>query len=272
MSYPSNKRRKEKRMQIKRILIGLACLAISSQALTVIDNPPSDSIIINVSNHSVNRLVLPSRILDVSYSKEKSVDIKVVDNQAFIKYQPVLKQRVRTTGRGKEEVVGQPETVYDRAESSEIYFITQSKTYSIVLNPQDMEAETIVINDFASSKEEILKYETDDPFVATMGKLSKSVFVGGVPSGYKTKKINKVLQNTTMLETTELNIHSGVLFSVAVLEVRNKTNKALKLNPKSYIKFAKESPKAVSIFYDNEVNHLLPYSKATVVIITKAVK
>ena len=259
-------------MTIKRVLIAVACLFVSSQAIVVIDNPPSDSIIINVSNRSVNRLVLPSQILDVSCSKEKGVDIKVVDNQAFIKYQPYIKQKVRVTGKNKEEAVGQPETIYDKAESSEIYFITQAKTYSIVLNPVDMEAETIVINDFAASKEEIISYESDDPFVATMGKISKSIFTNGVPQGYKTKKINKVLLNTSFLETKEINLYSGVLYSVAVLEVRNKTDKALVLNPKDYIKFAKDTPKAISIYYANEVNHLLPYGTASVVIITKAVK
>lgn len=247
-------------------------IGLNLNAMVVIDNPPSGAININVSNRSVNRLVLPSQILDVSFSKEKGVDIKIVDNQAFIKYQPILKQKVKITGRNKEEPVGQPETIYDKAESSEIFFITQAKTYSIILNPTDMEAETIVINDFSANKEDILKYESDDPFVATMAKISKSIFTNGVPQGYKVKKINKILEKTSKLETKEVNLYSGVLYSVAVLEVRNKTDKALVLNPKNYIKFAKDTPKAISIYYDNEVNHLLPYSKASVVIITKAVQ
>ena len=241
-------------------------------AIVVIDNPPSEAITINVSNNSVNRLVLPSTILDVSYSKEKGVDIKVVNNQAFIKYQPVLKEKIRTTGKNKVEVIGQPETIYDRAQSSEVFFITESKTYSIVLNPVEMEAETIVINDFAASKEEILKYESNDPFIATMGKITQSIFANGVPQGYKTKKINKIIANDSTLEMKEINTYDGVIYSAALIEVRNKTDKALVLNPKDYIKFAKESPKAISVYYDNEVNHLLPYSRASIVIITKAVR
>lgn len=258
-------------MKNKILFISLF-IGLNLNAMVVIDNPPSGAININVSNRSVNRLVLPSQILDVSFSKEKGVDIKIVDNQAFIKYQPILKQKVKITGRNKEEPVGQPETIYDKAESSEIFFITQAKTYSIILNPTDMEAETIVINDFSANKEDILKYESDDPFVATMAKISKSIFTNGVPQGYKVKKINKILEKTSKLETKEVNLYSGVLYSVAVLEVRNRTDKALVLNPKNYIKFAKDTPKAISIYYDNEVNHLLPYSNASVVIITKAVQ
>ena len=87
---------------IKRILAVLACFTLSLQAIVVIDNPPNDALTINVSNRSVNRLVLPSQILDVSFSKEKGVDIKIVDNQAFIKYQPMRKQKVRVTGNNKD--------------------------------------------------------------------------------------------------------------------------------------------------------------------------
>lgn len=252
--------------------IFICLFVINLKAIVVIDNPPSEAITINVSNHSVNRLVLPSQILDVSFSKEKGVDIKVVDNQAFIKYQPIIKEKIHRTSRNKEEVIGQPETVYDKAQSSEVFFITEAKTYSIILNPIEMEAETIIINDFSASKEEVVKYESEDPFIATMSKITKSIFTNGVPQGYKTKKINKIIENTSTLETKEINNYDGVLYSVSLLEVRNKTDKALVLNPKEYIKFAKQTPKAISVYYANEVNHLLPYSKASVIIITKGVR
>lgn len=88
----------------------------------------------------------------------------------------------------------------------------------------------------------------------------------------RVKKVNKILQDTTLLQTKEVNLYNGVLYSATVLEVKNKTDKAIVLNPKDYIKFAKDTPKAISIYYANEVNHLLPYSTASVVIITKAVK
>ncbi|WP_270983110.1 TraK domain-containing protein [Campylobacter helveticus] len=252
----------------KSLLLALA-LSKSLFALNIIDNPSSDIININVSNSSVNRIVLPAQILDVVYSKEKGIDIKISDNQAFIKFLPIQKEKVRVTGKNQVEPIGEPEIVYDKAGNSEVFFVTASKTYSFSLNPKDMEAETIIINDFSASKEEILKYESDDSYMKTMAKITESILKGGTPQGYKTKKIDKVLSKNSTLITKELMNYDGVLYRATLLEVENKTDKAIVLDSKDYIRIAKESPKAISIYYNNEVNHLLPYSKAQIVIITK---
>lgn len=253
----------------KKVLM-FAFLVVQSFAITVIDNPSNGIINVNVSNKSVNRIVLPSKILDVAYSKEKGVDIQIVDNQAFIKFLPIQKEKVRITGRDKYETVGEPEIVYDKAQSSEVFFITETKTYSIGLNPKNIEAETIIINDFSSSKEKILKYETDDSYVATLAKITESIFKGGVPNGYKISKINTKVESNGVYDILELNEYQGVVFNANYFEIKNKTSKAMQLNPKDYIRFAKSSPKSISIYYDNEVNHLLPYAKVYMVIITKA--
>ena len=60
------------------------------------------------------------------------------------------------------------------------------------------------------------------------------------------------------------------MYQAHLLEVKNKTKEAIILNPKEFIPIAEDSPKSISIYYDNEVNHLLPLGYAKVVIITKA--
>lgn len=253
---------------MKKIILSSLVLSSSLFALTVIDNPTSDVINVNVSNSSVNRLVLPSDILDVAYSKEKGIDIKISGNQAFIKFLPIQKDRVRQTGN-KLEPVGEPEIIYDKAQASEVFFVTASKTYSFALNPKNIEAETVIINDFSAQKDEILKFEREDAHTHTMTKITESVLKGGTPQGYKAKNINKIIQRNQLMNTKELISYDGVLYKATLLEVENKTDKAILLNPKDYIKLAKDTPKAISIYYGNEVNHLLPYAKAKIVIITK---
>ncbi len=149
------------------------------------------------------------------------------------------------------------------------FFVTANRTYSFALNPKNMDAETVIINDFSAQKDEILKYESDDPYMSTMAKITESILKGGVPQGYKIKKINKVASSDKTLTTRELTNYDGLLYKATLLEVENKTDKAIRLNPKDYISIAKEAPKAISIYYNNEVNHLLPYSKAQIIIITK---
>lgn len=253
----------------KITLVALFASFTNLFAINVIDNPTNDVINVNVSNKSVNRIVLPTKILDVAYSKEKGMDIQIADNQAFIKFLPIQKEKVRVVGKDKYEPVGEAEIVYDKAQSSEVFFVTESKTYSIALNPMDMEAETIIINDFSATKDTILKYESDDPYMSTMGKMTETILKGGTPQGYKVKKINKVVSKTNVLTTKELTSYDGVLYKAVLIEVENKTKNAVVLNPKDYIQIAKDTPRAISIYYGNEVNHLLPYSKAQVVIITK---
>lgn len=244
-------------------------LSVKLFAVNIIDNPSSDVINVNVSNSSVNRIVLPSQILDVAYSKEKGIDIKISNNQAFVKFLPIQKEQVKNVSKDQYESVGEPEIIYDKAKSSEVFFVTADRTYSFVLNPKDIEAETIIVNDFSVSKGEILKYESDDPYMSTMAKITENILKGGTPQGYKAKKIDKILSSNEILVIKELMNYDGVLYKATLLEVENKTDKALRLDAKDYISIAKDSPKAISIYYNNEVNHLLPYSKAQVVIITK---
>lgn len=72
---------------MKKIITFFALIA-SLYADIIINNPHS-LIKVKISKKSVNRIVLPTKILDVAYSKEKGLIIKIVNNQAFLKYQVV---------------------------------------------------------------------------------------------------------------------------------------------------------------------------------------
>lgn len=257
---------------MKKILLMLIMATAQIFAVTVIDNPTSETITINVSNKSVNRIVLPSKILDVAYSKEKGVDIKIADNQAFIKYVPIQKEQVQVIAKDKVEKIGEPEIIYDKAKPSEVFFVTDGKTYAFAFNPQDIEAETIIVNDFTKKAEEIVRYETDDSYISTLAKISQQILKGGSPQGYKVKQVDNLLSDAADLKIKEVATYKGVIYTASLVEVLNKTDKPKKINPKEYIKYATGTPKSITAYYDNEVNHLLPFGKALVVIVTKAEK
>lgn len=252
-------------------LFAFLSLAQFSFGAVVIDNPSSGTMNINVSQTSVNRLVLPSKIIDIAYSKEKGLDIQLNENQAFIKYVPTKKENIRTIGN-KAEVVGDPEILYNKAKGAEVFFITTSGTFSFALNPKNIEAQTIIVNDFSADKKEILRYETENDYVATLSKITESILKGGTPQGYKLKERPKILKDLKDITISYQNRYDGVLYQAHLLEVKNKTKEAIILNPKEFISLAEDSPKSISIYYDNEVNHLLPLGYAKVVIITKAKK
>lgn len=255
-----------------RPMILIASAITFSVATTIIDNPASDTIAINVSSHSVNRIVLPAKVLDIAYSKEKGVDIKIVDNQAFIKYVPIQKEQVQVIAKDRMEKVGEPEIIYHKAKSSELFVVTERGTYAFALNPKNIEAQTIIVNSFGKKTKEILKYETEDSHVATLTKISEQIFKGSSPQGYKVKQINRPIDSYFKegLIAKEVSTYEGVIYMASLIEVENRTNNPQRLDPKSYIKYAKGAPKAIAIYYGNEVNYLLPLKKAQVVIITKA--
>jgi len=257
---------------MKKMLLMLIMTTAKIFAVTVINNPTSDTITINVSNKSVNRIVLPSKILDVAYSKEKGVNIKIVDNQAFIKYIPIKKEKVQVIAKEKVKKISEPEIIYNKAKPSEVFFVTDGKTYAFALNPKDIEAQTIIVNDFTRKAKEIIKYETDDDYISTLAKISQQILKGGSPQGYKVKQLDNLLSDTADLKIKQVTTYEGVIYSASLIEVLNKTDKPKKLNPKDYIKYSTGAPKAIAAYYDNEVNNLLPFGKAFVVIVTKAKK
>jgi len=255
---------------MKKIILVLA-LIVNAFAVTIINNPHG-LIKVNIAKKSVNRVVLPSKILDVAYSKEKGLIIKIVNNQAFLKYQVVRKQKfeqiVGNANPNSLKPIGKTKLEY-KAEPTEVYFITQNKTYSFVFHPKNIKPQTIIVNDFASKAKEVIKYETEDSYIKTLSKLTKAVLNNQAPFGYKVFVKNRIVYQDKTFTTTLKSVYEGVIYKVSVYEVKNKSDKPYKLNPKILYNLAKTPPVALSIFYDNDVNYLLPFSSAKVVIIEK---
>jgi len=263
---------------MRKILIFLCVVTtyiMAGNGVTVIDNPTSETINVNVSNKSANRIVLPSKILDIAYSKEKGIDIKPNENQAFVKFVPITKEKVKVTGKEKTEKVetlGEPEFIYDKAVASEAFFVTEGKTYALNLIPKDIDAQTIIINDFSKKAEDIVKYETEDDYMSTLAKISQSILNGNSPNGYNVKVVNGNTIDKQTYKFRQTAIYDGVLYNATFFEVESTSNQPITLNPKNFIQYSNGTPRAITIYYGNEVNALLPMNKAIVLIIGKVAK
>ena len=176
---------------MKKIFL-VAILAIYSFATVVINNPSVKTIVVKVSNRSVNRIVLPFKILDVVYSEEKGIKIKVNGNQAFLKYIPIKKEKYEQIGANQQKLVGEPKIIYNKAKPAEAFFVTEGKTYSFAFIPRSIKSQTIIVNDFKKDTKKILNYETEDDYISTLSKISKQVCLGQIPLGYTVKNINNI--------------------------------------------------------------------------------
>jgi conjugal transfer pilus assembly protein TraK len=249
------------------------CVLVSSIFANVIINNPHDLIKVKISKKTVNRIVLPEKILDIAYSKEKGLIIKTTNNQAFLKYEVVKKQKYQQLAGAANpnsiKPIGKAKLVY-KSKPCEVYFITQNKTYSFVFYPTNSEKpQTIIVNDFAVKAKKVIKYETEDSYVKTLSKLSTTTLKGLVPYGYKELKKNKVVYRDKVFTTTLKKEYIGVIYKVKLFEVKNKGNKPVKLNTKVLYNLADKTPVSITVFYNNDVNYLLPYSSAKVLIIEK---
>ncbi len=255
---------------MKKILILILGFFLANAAIII--NNPHGLIKVYLSKTSVNRVVLPSKILDLAYSKEKGLIVKIVDNQAFLKYKVEKEQKFeKIAGNANPNAlkpVGEPKIKYI-AKPTEVYFITKDKTYSFLFIPKNIPPQTIIVNDFGAKAKEIIKYETEDDYVKNLSKITKSILNNQTPYGYKLKKISKIVYKDNSFTTILKKEYDGVLYKAYLFEIKNKTAKPVKLNPKILYNLADKPPISLSIFYNNEVNHLLPYSEAYVVIIEK---
>jgi len=255
---------------MKRFLTVLFTI-VSLNAAVIINNPHG-LIKVYLSKTSVNRIVLPEKILDLAYSKEKGLIVKVVGNQAFLKYKVEKEQKFEQIAGAANpnalKPVGKPVIKYI-AKPSEVYFITKDKTYSFLFIPKNIKPQTIIVNDFGAKAQEVIKYETEDSYIKTLSKITKTILNNQVPFGYKLKTLNKTVYKDKTFTTVLKNKYEGVLYQAYLFTVENKSAKPYKLNPKILYNLADKPPVSLTIFYNNQVNYLLPYSRAYVVIIEK---
>lgn len=111
-----------------------------------------DGIRIRISKESVNRIVLPFEIKGKILSAEKNLKVETNGKEAYVKIMP---QEVQEIENNK---VVNSELIYPDNES-EVFFITDKKTYSITFVPDAIDSRTIYIADNIALKEDVLKTE-----------------------------------------------------------------------------------------------------------------
>lgn len=139
-------------MTIKSKMLLLMVLATQTlfAGTQIIDNL-NDTKHISLSRSDVNRLVFPSPIKFQANSKEKDLTISVVDNEMYIKFTPYVESEQT---RVKDQVVetGEPKIIYHKAKASELFVVTENKTYSLIVHPKKQDATTIIFTESFQEK------------------------------------------------------------------------------------------------------------------------
>jgi hypothetical protein len=250
---------------IGRLIFASVCLAVSLFAGEQIIDNPTDTITIKASRDSVNRIIFPSKILSKQYSKEKGLQVKSFGNEAFFKWIPMEEQVQQTVGGKTTTMPNESKVVYYKAKRAEVFFVTESGTYSVVFVPKKLDPQTIRINDGLAKTKSIVKYETQDPYKATLKKITKETFLGNIPYGYEEIKAQQRYSSDN-LEVIRTRVLQGTLYKATHYKLFNKGETPVSLDERNYISLAKK-PLFVSVFYEKQLKELSPMDEAELVIV-----
>lgn len=166
---------------------------------------------IEVSLKDISRLVCFRNIDRVIYSKEKGVEIKTIDRNAFIKNLP----------REIQEPTGKIKIEYDMR-PKELYMVCGSKTFSLLLIPKDIPATTVYLKSSFSEKDKALEHEKASTHEETILSLIKDAYFETVPIGYEVHAVNKPLLEFQEIRITHIRDYVGTLYIIQELLITAK--------------------------------------------------
>ncbi len=132
---------------------------------------------VRLSSTDVNRIVCPSEIKDVVYSKEKGVEVKVSDRNAFVKF------LVKTTPTGKEEHSSTP---------TEFFVACGGDVYTLIATPVRIPSKTVRLSTGAEKriKQNAALFESL-PFENKVLTIIEKMYTGDIPESFLVKTLNR---------------------------------------------------------------------------------
>ena len=191
---------------------------------------------VEISLKDVTRVVCFTNITRVIYSKEKGMEIKTVDRNAFIKNLP--KEAV-------DPITGRIAAEYD-SRPKEVYLVCGDKTFSLLLIPKDIPANTIYLKSSYVEKEKAFSFEKSNDYENTILKLLKSAYSENVPEGYSVDNIETVFKEYQEIRLVHKRNYTGIMFEIQEYIVIAK--KELNINEITLLEaISPKNPLAVSI-------------------------
>jgi hypothetical protein len=186
-----------------------------------------------ISLKDMSRIHCADPLGNVFYSKEKEIEIKTSGNDAYIKVLPR-----KTTGGGEVEKIEYG------SHPREMYVECSGQTFSLVLVPKDLPAQTIILKTPFADIKKATQYEKLNPYDNTMLDLVKKAFVGDVPEGYEPMHVGKEIKDFQELSLVNLRSYVGAKYSVHEYIVDAK--RSINIYEAMFIPFIK-NPLAISI-------------------------
>jgi len=266
---------------MRRKILVIIALCLSAIADTQMFDNIQDTVHINVSRSDVNRIVFPYEIKYQANSKEKDLTISVVGKEMFVKFNPYI-ETVHSTVKDSVVESGKPKILYSKSKASELFVVTEKKTYSIVLHPKRKESSTIFFNESFEKKKKDIFVNKDAEYVENLThNIIKPALSKGQIEGFDKETIKEESLKPIFIESinsvmtySPKTLYKGYRYNLYEYEIGNPNDFILTItdSKKIMMEIVKKIRKKViayTIYYDNRVYKILPNKSAKLLIVTE---
>lgn len=165
-----------------------------------------------ISLRDITRVVCFSNIERTMYSKEKPFEIKTVGKDAFIKNIPF---------EVTDPLEGTVTHRYDDT-AKELYIVCGNRTYSLILVPSDIPAQTIYLKTTMVDKETAKQGESALPYEETMLGLIKDAYMENIPDGYDVQENGAQVRNFEQIAISHTKTYTGAAYQILEFNITAK--------------------------------------------------
>lgn len=219
------------------ILLLIPAMSNAAQIVKVTEgNPP----FVQVSSEDLNHIILPEAVDKAYTSTEKPVDVTVEGKHVFVKLL---------------------DHIYHKP--IEVFFVGD-ETYSLILVPVHIPAETIIVTNTFADKKKALSWEREYPYEETIKKLISGMATDKVPDGYSVVEVNQEIKTQNQDRKLFLKKrYAGAELAGEVYFITNMTASTFQVDEKDF--FAKQV-----IAIASEENSLTAFASGNIFIIRRA--
>jgi type-F conjugative transfer system secretin TraK len=230
-------------MKIRKLSVFLAffflfTLTAEVYSLTTVTPTQGQSLFIDLSLKNLNLIKFPSGGVRV-YTSSKLLDIKLDEGNVFVKFM--------------EGELPSPQ---------EVFFVTPSGVYSMILIPKEMPAQTVIVRISEGELSDALSWETSHSYIAGLKELIKAMYEGKPPRGFSVKEVGQEVSRWGEVKTVLKQIYAGATLQGEIYELINVSKEPVRFVEKE---FYEEGILAVSI----DRHELKPAEKTEVYLVKK---
>lgn len=203
---------------------------------------------VNISLKDVNRIVAPDKVVYVIHSKEKDMQVKKLGKSVYVKIMPVQQQNPSGINKLK----------YGN-EDRDLFIITNS-TYSLILVPKNIPAQTIYLKDHRVIENIGKVSKTSSKYVKNIENLLRQVYQNEIPAGFGQNKSGKLIKKYKQADIILNSIYTGIPYNIYSYTIVAK--QPIRITESQFVNLA-DHPIAIAIVRHN----LLKYQAGKIFII-----